>query len=85
MTGALTPIGPRPPAKGDVDRATRHTAAINADPHAGMTAALAAAEAEAAALTAYRHAGRDPDVIPISSRARQGQLEATHEELEAGG
>jgi hypothetical protein len=77
--------GPRPPTREDVSRATQHTASVNADPNADLMAALHAAEAEAATFTAYRHAGRDPDVIPISSRARQGQLEATHEELEAGG
>jgi hypothetical protein len=77
--------GPQAPTREDVDRATRHTAAVNADPSASLMAGLRAAEAEAAALIAYRHAGRDPDVIPISSRARQGQLESTHEELEAGG
>jgi hypothetical protein len=85
-----TVIGPRPPAEDDVTRATQRTAAVMADPGAGMAARLRAAEAEAAAITAYRHAGREPDVTRISDRtasraARHNQQEATHEELEAGG
>jgi hypothetical protein len=84
MTETLTPIGPTPPTRDDVNRATQHTADTIADPSAGMAARLAAADAEAATFIAFRHAGRHPDVIPINSRARQGRLEATHE-LEAGG
>jgi hypothetical protein len=61
--------GPQPPTLADTTRATFHTAAVIADPTAGMAERLRAAEAEAGVITAYRHAQADPE-------ADYGEVEA---------
>ena len=47
--------GPTPPTRAESARATWRTAQVMADPDATMADRLAAAEAEAAAITARRH------------------------------